>query len=166
DLMASLFDQEPEQIIRILREADTGVGVEEVCRRHNVSTQSYYRWKAKYGGMDLKEAQRLKDLEKENGELKKMLADQMLKARALEIALEKTSKPGAAARTGRESTGRAAVFRAQSVSVAGVPSFDDEVSSPASSGSATAAGAGNRAAVGGTSNDGVQEDHAVAPRQR
>ncbi len=78
-----------EQIIRILREADTGVGVEEVCRRHNVSAQSYYRWKAKYGGMDLKEAQRLKDLEKENGELKKMLADQMLKARALEIALEK-----------------------------------------------------------------------------
>ena len=78
-----------EQIIRILREADGGVPVEEVCRRHNVSTQSFYRWRAKYGGMELKEAQRLRDLEKENAELKKLLADQMLKARALEIALEK-----------------------------------------------------------------------------
>ncbi|MGB5830514.1 MAG: transposase [Thiohalocapsa sp.] len=78
-----------EQIIRILREADGGVPVEEVCRRHNVSTQSFYRWRAKYGGMEIKEAQRLRDLEKENGELKKLLADQMLKAKALEIALEK-----------------------------------------------------------------------------
>ena len=76
-----------EQIIRILREADGGVPVEEVCRRHNVSTQSFYRWRAKYGGMELKEAQRLRDLEKENAELKKLLADQMLKARALELTL-------------------------------------------------------------------------------
>ena len=54
-----------EQIIRILREADRGMSVEEICRRHNISTQSYYRWRSKYGGMDLKEAQRLRDLEKE-----------------------------------------------------------------------------------------------------
>lgn len=78
-----------EQIIRIIREADSGVSVEDICRRHNISTQSYYRWRSKYGGMDLKEAQRLRDLEKENSELKKLLADQMLKAKALEIALEK-----------------------------------------------------------------------------
>ncbi len=78
-----------EQIIRIIREADSGVSVEEICRRHNISSQSYYRWRSKYGGMDLKEAQRLRDLEKENSELKKLLADQMLRARALEIALEK-----------------------------------------------------------------------------
>ncbi|MEO8825676.1 MAG: transposase [Chthoniobacterales bacterium] len=78
-----------EQIIRILREGDSGQSVEDICRAHNISTQSFYRWKSKYGSMDLSEAQRLRDLEKENTELKKLLADQMLKARALEIALEK-----------------------------------------------------------------------------
>jgi len=78
-----------EQIIRILRESDSGKTVEAVCRAHNISPQSFYRWKQKYGGMDLSEAQRLRDLEKENTELKKLLADQMLKAKALEIALEK-----------------------------------------------------------------------------
>lgn len=78
-----------EQIIRILREADGGMSVEELCRKHNISTQSYYRWRSKYGEMNLKEAQRLRDLEKENTELKKMLAEEMLKAKALKIALEK-----------------------------------------------------------------------------
>jgi putative transposase len=78
-----------EQVIRILREADGGVSNEEVCRHHGISTQTFYRWKSKYEGMDLKEAQRLRDLEKENTELKKLLADQLLKAKALEIALEK-----------------------------------------------------------------------------
>lgn len=78
-----------EQIIRILREADGGMSVEELCRKHSISAQTYYRWKSKYGQMDVKEAQRLRDLEKENTELKKLLADQMLKAKALEIALEK-----------------------------------------------------------------------------
>lgn len=78
-----------EQIIRILREADSGVSVEQVCRAHNVSAQSYYRWKQKYGGMGLGEAQRLREMEKENTELKKLLADQLLRAKALEIALEK-----------------------------------------------------------------------------
>jgi putative transposase len=78
-----------EQIIRILRESDNGMRTEEICRTHNISAQTYYRWKKKYGGMDLKEVHRLRELEKENSELKKLLADQMLKARALEIALEK-----------------------------------------------------------------------------
>jgi putative transposase len=78
-----------EQIIRILREADTGLRVEDICRKHNISSQSFYRWRSKYGGMDIKEAQRLRDLERENTELKKLLADQMLKSKALEIALEK-----------------------------------------------------------------------------
>ena len=78
-----------EQIIRILREADSGQSAEEVCRKHNISSQTFYRWRSKYGGMELKEAQRLRELEKENTELKKLLADQMLKAKALEIALEK-----------------------------------------------------------------------------
>lgn len=78
-----------DQIIRILREADGGVGVDELCRKHEISAQSYYRWRSKYMGMELKEAQRLRDLEKECRELKMMLADQMLKTKALEIALEK-----------------------------------------------------------------------------
>jgi putative transposase len=79
-----------EQIIRILREIEgSGQRVEDACRAHEISMPTYFRWKAKYGGMDLKEAQRLRDLERENTELKKLLADQMLKARALEIALEK-----------------------------------------------------------------------------
>ncbi len=77
-----------EQIIRILREADTGLRTEGICRRRSISSQSFYRWKSKYGGMDLKEAQRLRDLEKEDTELKKLLADQLLKTKALEIALE------------------------------------------------------------------------------
>ncbi len=79
-----------EQIIRILREAEGNqMKAEEICRKHNISPQTYYRWKSKYGGMDLKEAQRLRELERENGELKKLLADQLLKTKALEMALEK-----------------------------------------------------------------------------
>jgi putative transposase len=77
-----------EQIIRILRDSE-GLSVDEACRKHQISAPTYHRWKAKYGGMGIKDAQRLRDLEKENGELKKLLADQMLKSKALEIALEK-----------------------------------------------------------------------------
>jgi len=79
-----------EQIIRILREANgSEQSHEDICRQHNISPQTFYRWKSKYGGMGLSEAQRLRELERENTELKKLLAEQMLKARALEIALEK-----------------------------------------------------------------------------
>jgi putative transposase len=78
-----------EQIIRILREGDAGARTEEICRKHNISAQTYYRWKKKYGQLDLKEVRRLRELEKENTELKKLLADQLLKTRALEIVLEK-----------------------------------------------------------------------------
>ncbi len=77
-----------EQIIRILRDSE-GLSVEDACQKHEISAATFHRWKSKYGGMGIKEAQRLRDLEKENSELKKLLADQMLKAKALEIALEK-----------------------------------------------------------------------------
>lgn len=81
-----------EQIIRILREADaSGQSNEEICRQHNISAQTFYRWKSKYGGMGLPEAQRLRELERENTELKKLLADELLKNKALEIALEKNA---------------------------------------------------------------------------
>lgn len=78
-----------EQIIRILREADAGATTEEVCRKYNISAQSFYRWRKKYGGMQLSEVRKLKELEKENTELKKLLADELLRRKALEIALEK-----------------------------------------------------------------------------
>ena len=74
-----------EEIIRILREADGGRPIIEVCREHNVSEVSFHRWKRKYGGMNLDDAARLKDLERENQELKKMLAEAMLENRALKI---------------------------------------------------------------------------------
>jgi putative transposase len=73
-----------EEIIRILREADSGKAVESVCREYNVTATSFYRWKKKYGGMELQDARRYRELEKENGELKKIVADQMLKIRVLE----------------------------------------------------------------------------------
>ena len=72
-----------EQIVRILTEAEAGMAVKDVCRKHNVSEQSFYRWKAKYGGMDVSEVKRLKELERENTELKKIVAEQALDIRAL-----------------------------------------------------------------------------------
>ena len=63
-----------EEIIRILREADSGKSIETVCRAHNIAAASFYRWKKKDGGMEMKDARKYRELEKENGELKKMLA--------------------------------------------------------------------------------------------
>ena len=64
-----------EQIIAILREQEAGVATAEVCRRHGVSPATFYKWKAKFGGMDVSEAKRLKALEDENSRLKRMLAE-------------------------------------------------------------------------------------------
>jgi putative transposase len=72
-----------EQIIRILQEAEAGVAVADLCRKHNCSEQSFYRWKAKHGSMEVSDAKRLKELERENGELKKMMAEQALDIRML-----------------------------------------------------------------------------------
>ena len=72
------------EIIRILRQAEEDQTVEDLCREHNISKATFHRWKRKYGDMDLADAKRLKELEKENGELKKMLAESMLKIRVLE----------------------------------------------------------------------------------
>ena len=72
-----------ERIIRILHEAEAGMPVTDVCRKYNCSEQSFYRWKAKYGGMDVSEAKRLRELERENVELKKMVAEQALDIRML-----------------------------------------------------------------------------------
>lgn len=70
---------EEEQIIRILREADvSGVQVWEVCRRHNITEQTFFRWRKKYGGLDVSDARKLKVLESENARLKRLVAEQLL----------------------------------------------------------------------------------------
>jgi len=78
-----------EQIIGILKEAEAGAGVTDVCRRHGISAHTFYRWRSKYGGLDVNEARRLKQLEDENRELKQMVADLGLENRALKGALGK-----------------------------------------------------------------------------
>ena len=72
-----------EEIIRILRQSDTDQTVESICRESNISKATFHRWKRKYGDMDIADAKRLKVLEKENAELKKMLAESMLENRVL-----------------------------------------------------------------------------------
>jgi putative transposase len=78
-----------EQIIAILREQEAGVPVTELCRKHGLSSPTFYKWKAKYGGLDVSEARRLKALEDENAKLKRMLADAMLDNVALKDLLGK-----------------------------------------------------------------------------
>tara|TARA_B100001013_G_scaffold323681_1_gene234788 strand:- start:600 stop:866 length:267 start_codon:yes stop_codon:yes gene_type:complete len=72
-----------EEIIRILRQSDTDQTVDSICRESNISKATFHRWKRKYGDMDIADAKRLKELEKENAELKKMLAESMLENRVL-----------------------------------------------------------------------------------
>ena len=72
-----------EQIIRVLKDAEQIGNVREVCRKHNITEQTFYRWRNKYGGMDVSEAKRLKQLEKENDELKKLVAELSLDNRML-----------------------------------------------------------------------------------
>jgi len=64
-----------EQIIAILREQEAGVATADVCRKHGISSATFYKWKAKYGGLDVSDARRLKALEDENARLKKLVAD-------------------------------------------------------------------------------------------
>jgi putative transposase len=78
-----------EQIIGILKEHEAGVPVADLCRKHAVSDASIYKWKAKFGGMDVSEAKRLKTLEDENTRLKRLLADVMLDNAALKDLLGK-----------------------------------------------------------------------------
>ncbi len=78
-----------EQIIGVLREQEAGAKAGDVARKHGVSEATFYNWKAKYGGMDVSDARRLKALEDENAKLKKLLADQMLEASALRELLSK-----------------------------------------------------------------------------
>jgi putative transposase len=78
-----------EAIIAILKEHEAGVAVVDLCRKHGMSSASLYGWKAKYGGMEVSDAKRLKGLEDENSKLKKLLADAMLDNAALKDLLGK-----------------------------------------------------------------------------
>ncbi len=72
-----------EQIIAVLREQEAGAQVKEIIRRHGISEQTFYRWKSKYGGMEVSDVRRLKELEAENAKLKKLLAEANLDNAAL-----------------------------------------------------------------------------------
>jgi putative transposase len=79
-----------EQIIRILREAERGdTPIGEVCREHALTDQTFYRWRKKYGGMEIAEARRLRELERENGRLKRIVADLTLENDAIKELLGK-----------------------------------------------------------------------------
>jgi putative transposase len=78
-----------EQIIGVLKEAEAGMKVAEVCRKHGISDATYYNWKSKFGGMTVSEAQRLKALEAENAKLKKLLAESLLDNAALKDVLDR-----------------------------------------------------------------------------
>lgn len=76
-----------EQIIGFLRQVEAGMPVKELCRKHGFSDASFYRWRAKFGGMDVSEARRLKEPESENGKLKRLLAEAHLDIHALKTVL-------------------------------------------------------------------------------
>jgi len=78
-----------EQIISILKEQEAGAKTADVCRRHGISDATFYKWKAKYGGMEVSDARRLKALEDENARLKKLLAESVLNEAALRELLGK-----------------------------------------------------------------------------
>ena len=81
-----------DQIIGILREQEAGAKAADLCRKHGMSEATLYNWKAKYGGMEVSEAKRLKALEEENAKLKKLLAEQMLDVAALRELLGKIGR--------------------------------------------------------------------------
>jgi putative transposase len=77
------------QILSILKQAESGTPVPELCREHGMSNATFYKWRAKYGGMDASMLARLKELEEENRRLKKMYAEERLKAEIVQEALQK-----------------------------------------------------------------------------
>lgn len=89
-----------EQIIGFLKEAERGAKPLDICRQAGITEQTYYRWKAKYGGMEISEAQRLRALEDENRRLKQMVAEQALDLQALKAILGKNGEPAGSPRDG------------------------------------------------------------------
>jgi len=80
---------EEEQIVRILKEAESGVSAKELCRKYNISDATFYLWRKKYGGLEVSDAKRLRALEDENRRLKKLLAESVLEIAAIKDVLSK-----------------------------------------------------------------------------
>jgi putative transposase len=78
-----------EQIIAVLKEANAGIKVQDLCRKHGISDVTFYKWRSKYGGMEVSEARRLKTLEDENRRLKSLVADLTLDNQALKLVVSK-----------------------------------------------------------------------------
>ena len=78
-----------EQIIAVLKEADAGANTKDLCRRHGIAEATFYNWKARFGGMTVSEARRLKELEQENAKLKRLLAEAELDKSALKDLLQR-----------------------------------------------------------------------------
>ena len=95
-----------EQIIGILREQEAGLSTSDVCRKHGISSATFYKWKAKFGGLDVSDAKRLKSLEDENAKLKKLLAEAMLDNAILKISQQKNGDARRPARGRRSPSGR------------------------------------------------------------
>src|SRR5947209_17967819 len=89
-----------EQIVGVLKEAEAGVPVKDLCRRVGISDATFYHWKAKYGGLEVNETRRLRQLEEENGRLKNIVAQQALDLDALKVVLAKSGRPAGGARSG------------------------------------------------------------------
>jgi putative transposase len=101
-----------EQIIGVLKEAEAGVPVKDLCRRVGVSEATFYHWKTKYGGMEVNEARRLRQVEEENGRLKRIVAQQALDLDALKVVLAKSGRPAGEAGSGACRAGRIKAERA------------------------------------------------------
>jgi putative transposase len=155
-----------EDKIRILREADGGKAISEVCREHNISEVSFHRWKRQLGQLDVSEARRLKELERENSELKKMLAESLLKNRVLEAVCEKNSKPGATAADGKESGRGRVVLWSGGVPHSAIIPFDLLVSRTATDAGRGAVKKTAARTVGATSTVWVSADRGVIERGR
>ena len=78
-----------EQVIAMLKENEAGAGVDELCRRHGISSATFYAWRKKFGGMEASDAKRLRELEAENAKLKRIVAEQMLDMTAMKELLQK-----------------------------------------------------------------------------
>ena len=98
------------QIVGILKEADAGMPVKEVCRKYGISDSAYYNWKKKYGGLGVSEVRRLRELEAENAKLKRMYAELSLENDALKELISKSSEAAGATRGGVVSGGRMSVI--------------------------------------------------------
>ena len=92
------------QILSVLKQAENGIPVPELCREHGMSSATFYKWRTKFGGMDASMMTRLKELEEENRRLKKMYAEERLKAEILKEAIEKSGKAVSASRDGAASS--------------------------------------------------------------